>query len=45
MLQFWRDWASIVVLATLMLPGCAPVPKTEFWDGYFRHLHPPRSSS
>jgi hypothetical protein len=41
MLRFWRDWASIV-LATLMLPGCAPLPKGEYWDGYFRHLHPPR---
>jgi len=39
---FGGTGASIVVLATLMLPGCAPLPKAEYWDGYFRHLHPPR---
>src|SRR4029450_13270111 len=42
MLRFWRNWASIVVLATSALPGCAPLPKAEYWDGYFRHLHHPR---
>ena len=42
MLRLWRDGALIVVLATLILPGCAPLPKVEYWDGFFRHLHPPR---
>ncbi len=37
-----RDRRSLVALATLMLAGCAPVPKAEYWQGYFRHLHPPR---
>src|SRR4029453_18649028 len=36
------DWALIVVLNTLTLPGCAPFPKAEYRDGFFRHLHPPR---
>jgi hypothetical protein len=40
--KLWRDWALIVVLSTLTLPGCAPFPKAEYWDGFFRHLHPPR---
>ena len=44
MLQLWRDGALIVVLATLILSGCAPLPKVEYWDGYFRHLHHPRYS-
>jgi hypothetical protein len=39
---FGGTGASIVVLATLMISGCAPVPKAEYWEGYFRHLHPPR---
>ena len=39
-----RDGALIVVLATLILPGCAPLPKSEYWDGFFRHLHNPRYS-
>jgi hypothetical protein len=42
MLRLWRDGALIVVLATLILPGCAPLPKVEYWGGFFRHLHPPR---
>jgi hypothetical protein len=42
MLQLWRDGALIVVLSTLILPGCAPFPKVEYSDGFFRHLHPPR---
>jgi hypothetical protein len=42
MFRYWRSWASLVVLATSTLPGCAPLPKTEYWGGYFRHLHPPR---
>jgi hypothetical protein len=42
MFRFWWNWAFIVVLATSTLPGCAPVPKAEYWDGYFRHLHAPR---
>jgi len=37
-----RDWALLVVLSTLTLPGCAPLPKAEYWDGFFRHLDPPR---
>ena len=37
-----HNWAFIVVLATLMLPRCAPFPKAEYWDGFFVHLHPPR---
>ena len=44
MLQLCRDAALIVVLATLILPGCAPLPKSEYWDGFFRHLHQPRYS-
>src|SRR5215475_2518834 len=42
MFRFWRKWTSILVLATSALPCCAPLPKSEYWDGYFRHLHPPR---
>ena len=44
MLRSWRDSAVIVVLATLMAAGCAPLPKVEYWDGFFRHLHHPRYS-
>jgi hypothetical protein len=25
-----------------VLASCAPLPKAEYWDGFFRHLHPPR---
>ncbi len=32
----------IVVLATLILPACASLPKAEYWGGFFRHLYPPR---
>ena len=38
-LRFWRDWAFIVVP---VLASCAPLPKVEYWGGFFRHLHPPR---
>jgi hypothetical protein len=38
-----RNWAlTVVVLTTLTLPGCAPLPKVEYWDGFFRHLYPPK---
>jgi len=40
----WRDWAFVVVLTTLTQHGCAPLPKAEYWDGFFRHLHPPKYS-
>lgn len=30
------------IVAMVILPSCAPLPKAEYWDGYFRHLHPPR---
>ena len=40
-LRFWRDWAFLVVL---VLAGCAPLPKVEYWGGFFRHLHYPQYS-
>src|SRR6266508_185079 len=40
--KLWRNWALTVVLSTLTLPGCAPLPKAEYWNGFFRHLHPPQ---
>ncbi len=40
--KLWRNWALTVVLSTLTLPGCAPLPKAEYWNGFFRHLRPPQ---
>lgn len=39
-----RACAPIVLLTTLTLSSCAPLPKAEYWDGIFRHLHVPRYS-
>ena len=37
-----RNWAFIVVLAAMVASSCAPLPKAEYWDRSFVHLHPPR---
>jgi len=34
--------AFIVVLVLVTLTSCGPLPKAEYWDGFFLHLHPPR---
>lgn len=32
----------LIVLTTLCLSGCAPIPKGEYWKGSYMHLDPPR---
>jgi len=38
----WAAWAVIVGLAASSLSSCGPLPKAEYWQGSFLHLHPPR---
>jgi hypothetical protein len=42
MFSVTRFWTVSVVLATLAVAGCAPLPKAQYWDGWFQHVDPPR---